>query len=608
MTIAPLPIAVPLIVAAALAATDFVHRRRVTNLVAIATAATVTALCAILIFRSAAGPIVYWLGAWHPRHGVALGIALAVDPLGAAMATLAALLVTATLLYSVKYFDAVSNLFQALMLVFLAAMVGFCLTGDLFNLFVFFELMSVAAYALTAYKIEERGPLQGAINFAVSNSLGGIMALIGIALAYGRTGALNLAQIGEALAQRPPDALVAVAFALIVLGFLVKAAAFPVHFWLADAHAVAPTPVCVLFSGAMVELGVYGVARVWWSCFAAPLGGDAIALRPVFVWIGVLTALVGAVMCFRQRHLKRLLAFSTVSHVGIFLLCLGALSHIGIAALAAYVLAHGLAKGALFMCVGVLIHRFAEVDELRLRGCGRRDAGLLFVGVLFAASGIVLAGAPMIGAFLGKSLGEASVEEAGFGWTVAIFVVASGLTAGAVLRAAGSIFCGWGEDEPPGVAQPQEGDVEPETLELHDRTPATMVVPPALLTVAALLVSVAPGLEDAVQHAAAQFVQTGAYADAVLHGRNTFVALPTEGLKAADFVWGALSLLLALAVSGLALFGRGLVERVPERLRRAGESALQPLEAAQSGHPGDYVAWLTAGAGALCAVIVLALR
>jgi multicomponent Na+:H+ antiporter subunit D len=608
MTIAPLPIAVPLIVAAALAATDFVHRRPLTNAIAIATAAAVTVLCAMLIFRSADGPIVYWLGAWHPHHGVAVGIALAIDPLGAAMATLVGLLVAATLLYAVRYFDAVSNLFQALMLVFLAAMVGFCLTGDLFNLFVFFELMSVAAYALTAYKIEERGPLQGAINFAISNSLGGIGILVGIALIYGRTGALNLAQIGEALARHPPDTLVAVGFALIAFGFLVKAAAFPLHFWLADAHAVAPTPVCVLFSGAMVELGVYGVARVWWSCFAAPLGGEAAALRPVLIWIGVLTALLGAVMCVRQRHLKRLLAFSTVSHVGIFLLCLGALGHAGIAALAAYVLAHGLAKGALFMCVGVLIHRFAEVDELKLRGRGMADAGLRFVGVLFAASAIVLAGAPMIGVFLGKSLGEASVEEAGFGWTVVVFVIASGLTAGAILRAAGSVFCGWGEDEPPEESQPQEGDVEPETLAPHDRTPATMVVPPALLTLAALLVSVAPGLADAVQHAAAGFVQTGAYAAAVLHGRDSFVALPTEGLKATDFAWGTLSLLLALATSGLALFGRGLVERLPAPLRHAGEAALRPLEAIQSGHPGDYVAWLTAGAGALCATLALALH
>ena len=102
--------------------------------------------------------------------------------------------------------------------------------------------MSVSAYALTAYRIERPAPLQGALSFAVTNSVGAMMILFGIALLYGRTGALNMAQVGEALAGQPADGLVIVAFALIVGGFLVKAAIVPFHFWLADAYAVAPTP------------------------------------------------------------------------------------------------------------------------------------------------------------------------------------------------------------------------------------------------------------------------------------------------------------------------------------------------------------------------------
>ena len=98
------------------------------------------------------------------------------------------------------------------------------------------------------------------------------MLLVGIALVYGRTGALNLAQIGEALGGRSPDALVAVAFALVACGFFVKAAIVPFHFWMADAYAVAPTSICLLFAGAMSELGLYGVARVYWTAFAGPLG------------------------------------------------------------------------------------------------------------------------------------------------------------------------------------------------------------------------------------------------------------------------------------------------------------------------------------------------
>jgi len=171
----------------------------------------------------------------------------------------------------VHYFDSVDGLFQVLMTLFAAGMVGFCLTGDLFNLVVFFELMGAAAYALTGYLIEERAPIQGAINFAITNSIAGYAMFLGVGLLYARTGALNTAQIGLALDRHGTDPLVVVAMVLLFLGFLTKAAAVPVHFWLADAHAVAPVPVCVLFSGVMIDLGVYAVARLYWVIFAGPL-------------------------------------------------------------------------------------------------------------------------------------------------------------------------------------------------------------------------------------------------------------------------------------------------------------------------------------------------
>src|SRR5207253_3323368 len=139
------------------------------------------------------------------------------------------------------------------------------------------------------------------------------MLLFGTALVYGDTGALNLAQIGKTLQGHKPDALLVVAFTLIVVGFMVKAAIVPFHLWLADAHAVAPAPVCVLFSGVMVELGLLAVARVYWTAFDGALGGHTEGLRAVIVGLGCLTALVGAVMCFLQRHIKRLLAYSTIS-------------------------------------------------------------------------------------------------------------------------------------------------------------------------------------------------------------------------------------------------------------------------------------------------------
>ena len=183
--------------------------------------------------------------------------------------------------------------FHALILIFLGALAGFALTGDLFNMFVFFELMSVSAYALTAYRIDRPASLQGALTFAMTNSVGAVMILFGIALLYGRTGALNLAQVGEVLATRPSDGLVVVSFALITGGFLVKAAIVPFHFWLADAYAVAPTPAAIVFTGVMSDLGIYAVARIYVTVFEAPLEPHEAGLRAVLVGFGVLTALVG---------------------------------------------------------------------------------------------------------------------------------------------------------------------------------------------------------------------------------------------------------------------------------------------------------------------------
>jgi multicomponent Na+:H+ antiporter subunit D len=363
MQITALPVVVPMIAAAFLVAVRHWTPRLFNDLSAGGVAIAVVTLSAILLVRAAHRPFAYWMGGWRPSHMVAVGISFSIDPIGVGMATFAGTLVTAALIYSWRYFDGADGLFHALMLVFLAAMVGFCLTGDLFNLVVFFELMGAVAYALTAYRIEERGPIQGAINFAISNSVAAYAIFIGLAMLYARTGALNMTQIGAALDGHRADPLVIVAMVLLLVGFLTKAAAVPVHFWLADAHAVAPTPVCVLFSGVMAELGVYAVARLYWTIFGGAFAPHADELRAILIALGAVTTLWGAVMCYTQRHLKRLLAFSTISHIGMFVCGIGLLSAQGLAGVATYVVGHGFTKGALFMLVGVLLHRFGSVDE-----------------------------------------------------------------------------------------------------------------------------------------------------------------------------------------------------------------------------------------------------
>ena len=606
MRITALPVFMPLFAAGLLVAGRHWFPRLLNDAVATGVAVAVVVLCALLLAHTTPGsPFAYWMGGWRPIHSVAIGISFSIDSIGAGLATFSSILVAAALVFSWRYFDAADGLYHALMLVFLAAMAGFSLTGDLFNLAVFFELMGAVAYALTAYKTEERGPIQGAINFAISNSVGAYAIFTGIALLYARTGALNMAQIGAALDGHRADPLVLVAMSLLFIGFLTKAAAVPVHFWLADAHAVAPAPVSVLFSGVMVELGVYAVARIYWTMFAGPLGPHVEELRAILIAFGTLTALWGAVMCFEQRHLKRLLAFSTISHVGMFLCGIGLLSAKGLAGVAVYVVGHGLTKAALFMLSGVLLHRFRTIDEFDLHGKGR---DVPWAVVLFAVGGLLLSAIPVVTLFFGKSLLDGAALDGGYPWLPAIFVISSIFTGGAVLRVSGRLL-GYGPSQLVDGRQAAEArEEEGEEEAPRDYTPPLMLVVPALLLLGAIVIGLIPGAVPGMEVAAGHFQDHTAYINWVLHGRVHFEPASTSHVKGFDYAYAGGATLGALALAGLGLFGRPVRQRIPQLLLRPVVVAVGGLRQLHSGHIGDYIAWWTAGAAFLGGASLIFLR
>ena len=599
-----LPIAIPLLAAALLAAIGSHVPRRVSDAIALLAAAASAVLSSVLLAKSRHGPLTYWLGGWQPRPGgIAIGIGLTVDPIGAGFAALSGVLVVAALCFALRLFDDVHAHFQVLMLAFLAALCGFGLSGDLFNLFVWFELMSAAAFALCGYKIEETAAIQGAINFAVVNTIGAFFVLTGIALLYGRTGALNLAQIGRAL--HGADGLVIVAFVLIACGFLVKGAMTPFHFWLADAHAVAPTPVCVIFSGVMVEAGLFAVARIYGTVFAGPLEPHQARVRGLLLAFGAVTAIVGGLLCFAQRHLKRLLAFSTISHMGALIAGFALLQPGALAGAALYVAGHGLVKAALFLCVGILLHRLQSVDELNLQGRGRELAG---VGVLFALGGIWLSGTAPAGLFLGESEMEKAARDLGLNWVPWLFVFVGGMTGGAVLRAAGRIFLGWGIPQPLAPDVGGETDEEPETRGPPRWLPVTMWAPPAILLAASVGVAVTPGTRRVAHEAAARMLDPRGAAAHVLEGAPQPAPETHEEPWAKEVPRSLLNAAIALLLAAVALFRH----KLPSSLRAAGATIWAPpmraLRAMHTGRIGDYVAWLAFGTAAFGGLAAALLR
>jgi multicomponent Na+:H+ antiporter subunit D len=583
--IAPYPVVVPLVTAAFVLGVHSVVPRPVVRALTFAAIFAEVGLAAILVHETHATTIVYWFGGWTPRSGVALGVSFTVDQLGAGAALMAGLVTAAALVTTPTTMTQAEGIHHALFLTLLAAMAGFCLTGDLFNMFVFFELMAVSAFALCAFATRELGALRSALNFALTNSVGAFLVLIGIAILYSRTGALNLAQIGQTLTRAGTlDRAGTVALTVLCAGFLIKAAVVPFHFWLVDTATSAPIPLVMILAGILDTLGVYGVARIYWTVFAGPLAGDHHGVQTLLISLGAVTAVTPGAFSLSFRDARRRMAFVMVAHTGIVLIGIGCLSTRGIAGAAIYAASDGAVKVALF--VGLTLLGLAVSDPTSTapgREHRNRRAGLAVLTV----GGVATAGFPLFATGLGKASIEDAAAAAGYWWVTAAVVFAAACTGGAVLNIAAS-------------ARTAGVEVSPQ----HDRHAWVPMF--CLATFCLGLAALAASAGRWAATAATRFANTATYQQRVLYG--THLALRSSGARTPLSTNGLVFDLIAVAAA---------VALGTETTRNAirGFARSQPLSRVwaagrrlHDGSIGDSAAWATVGVATIAVMLATSLH
>jgi multicomponent Na+:H+ antiporter subunit D len=402
-SLVPLPVILPLLGSGA-ALMLFRHPRaqRTVSVVVLALVAVVAA--ALLVIADREGPQVVWLGGW-----VDLGVALVADRLAALMLLVSALVTLAVLLYSLGQGisdsdrSAPVSIYHPTFLTLVAGVSNAFLAGDLFNLFVSFEILLFASYVLLTLGGTESRVRAGTI-YVVVNVLSSMLFLVSIAAVYAAVGTLNLAQIATRLDDLP-DSTSLVLHLMLLVTFSIKAAVFPLSLWLPDSYPTAPAPVTAVFAGLLTKVGIYAIIRTETLLFP---GGELATLLLVVAGVSMVVGILGAIA---QSDVKRLLSFTLVSHIGYMVFGIALATPAGLSGAVFYVAHHITIQTALFLIVGMVERQAGSTALLRLGGLARIFPWL---GVLFFVAGMNLAGIPPLSGFLGKvGLFRAGIDDGG---------------------------------------------------------------------------------------------------------------------------------------------------------------------------------------------------
>lgn len=488
-----LPVILPLLGAGlSLAFRRSAFAQRVISVTALALVVAVAASLLFHIDRNE--PLAVTVGGWPAE----LGISLVADRLSALLLLTSTIVTLCVLLFSfgqgiIEYGrDTPLSIFHPAFLVLSAGVSNAFLAGDLFNLFVGFEILLVASYVLITLGGTQSRVRAGTIYIVVS-LLSSALFLVAVVCAYAAFGTVSIAGLGERI-HAVPEAVSLVIQLLLLTTFAIKAAVFPVSAWLPDSYPTAPAPVTAVFAGLLTKVGVYAIIR-----FQTVVFYDS-QLNTILLWAAILTMIIGILGAIAQSDIKRLLSFTLVSHIGYMLFGIGIASRLGLTGAIVYTVHHITVQTTLFLVAGMIETRTGTTNMDLIGGLARAAP---ILSVLFFVPAMNLAGIPPFSGFLGKvALVKAGVADgSALGMvTVVAAIVTSLLTLYAMVRVWNRVFWRPVEPEPRDIGQPQEPQYVPERRSMVEnsalvieRVRVSMALPTAALVLITIMLTVLAG-------------------------------------------------------------------------------------------------------------------
>ena len=352
-----------------------------------------------------------------------------IDVPGSLMTLLALVLGLFAAIYSMRFMekDPGTPLYYSLLMAMITGIIGASYSGDLFTLFIFWELMCVTSYVLVGFRKDLKESVEAAIKYMLMSGVGSATILFGMSLLYGLTGTLNLPRIALSLKAGEGGLWLYASLGMLITGFGIKAAIVPLHVWVPDAYTAAPSPISAVIAGASTELAVFVICKLLFFIFPA----IKVSWMEFFAAFATLNMILGNIAGLLQNDVKRMLAYSSVAHIGYIFIGIAAGTKLGLTAALLHIFNHGLMKALAFLCIGAIIYRIGARNLGDLAGVGRK---MPITSTAFTIAVLGLIGMPPLNGFISKLILFMSCLDSGMLWLGILLIIFSAVSTGYYIR------------------------------------------------------------------------------------------------------------------------------------------------------------------------------